>query len=312
MSSPLLSVASAHSSRYNTAEFIPSSFSTSASSSPSTGGGGAAGAMKQHRLGFVDAYRGLLTAGVVICEVCVNSSGYSVFLPSAWDGLTFHDMLLPAFLFDLGLDLALSTDTKMSKDLPKMPLLIHSVVRMIKLFLLGFFLVNFPSGDLATWRVFGPLQRIGICYFLVSLIAVALPHNRDGRIPRVFFQYLNQWAIILSFILVYICLTTAARIACPSLSVDNPSLPESETIYRRGDLGPYCNVAYSIDESVLTRHHMYASAACKWPFSESDTDAQQRRRRQDSLLPDVNDYCLDFEPEGILGRLCYIFRFFLS
>ena len=128
----------------------------------------------------LDVFRGLTVCFMIV--VNTPGSGATPFAPllhAEWDGFTPTDLVFPSFLFAVG--------NAMSFAMPKYHLLGTSAVlgkvakRTALIFLLGYLMYWFPffrlseSGGivgfpLADTRIWGVLQRIGVCYGLASLL----------------------------------------------------------------------------------------------------------------------------------------------
>lgn len=133
------------------------------------------------RLLSLDVLRGITVAGMILVN---NGAGKHIFAPlkhSAWNGLTPCDLVFPFFLFIMGISTYISLckyEFKASKEV------IWKILKRTALILLicwgiGWFDYicdgNFLPFD--TLRIPGVLTRIGICYGIVSLIALFVNHK---------------------------------------------------------------------------------------------------------------------------------------
>lgn len=145
------------------------------------------------RLKSLDIMRGLTVALMIL----VNNGGeqnYHILTHSKWNGLTPCDLVFPFFLFMMGM----STYLSLRKTEFKPSLIIYRKIakRTILLFLIGlsinwFDMVCSGNGlDFAHLRIWAVLQRIALCYGIVSLLAI--------HINQRFFVH-----IILGIIIVY-------------------------------------------------------------------------------------------------------------
>jgi len=133
----------------------------------------------QNRMLSVDIARGVAIFGMIL----VNATAYVHYampapvppflLHANWDGFLGADFVFPAFLYIVGISIALSLG-KASQTVEKGDTIRHIGWRALKLVLLGFFLSNINLWyNEIIWseaRYFGVLQRIGIVYFLTALI----------------------------------------------------------------------------------------------------------------------------------------------
>jgi predicted acyltransferase len=113
------------------------------------------------RIDSLDAMRGFTVAAMLL----VNNPGtwsaiYSPLRHAEWHGWTPTDLIFPFFLFIVGITTELSR-----KDPPRI------VNRGALIILCGLLLHAFPYFHLSTLRYMGVLQRIGIVYVVVALLA---------------------------------------------------------------------------------------------------------------------------------------------
>ena len=127
------------------------------------------------RLQSLDMLRGLTVALMIV----VNTSGdgshtFPQLAHSKWNGCTLADVVFPCFLFMVGLSARLSTASRLARGASRSELILQAAHRSATLFLLGLAVNSFPFFHLDTLRIFGVLQRIALCYFLVTCLIVFL------------------------------------------------------------------------------------------------------------------------------------------
>ncbi len=130
----------------------------------------------RQRVQSVDFLRG----ATIMLMILVNTPGdwshvYPILLHAPWDGLTLADFVFPFFLFIVGVSIAFVYHNKQIS----IAMIKKIGMRSLKLILLGlflnFFLPYFPFfTEIASVRIPGVLQRIGIVFFIVSLLYVLL------------------------------------------------------------------------------------------------------------------------------------------
>lgn len=134
------------------------------------------------RLLSVDAFRGM----TMVAMILVNNPGDSrtTYWPlehAEWHGWTPTDLVFPFFLFIVGVAIVLALKRRVDGGADRGPLVAKVVKRSAILFGLGLFLNGYPFGLfgprsfdqlLATWRIPGVLQRIAVCYLVVSLLVL--------------------------------------------------------------------------------------------------------------------------------------------
>jgi predicted acyltransferase len=132
----------------------------------------------------VDAFRGLAIAAMIL----LNNPGdwstlYWPLKHAEWHGCTPTDLIFPCFLFIVGVAIVLALKRRTGPEAGRRVLVIKVVKRAAILFGLGLVLTGYPFGLLgmlspgellATWRIPGVLQRIAVCYLLVSLMLLYL------------------------------------------------------------------------------------------------------------------------------------------
>jgi predicted acyltransferase len=122
------------------------------------------------RLTSLDVFRGATIALMIL----VNNPGdelttYWPLKHAEWNGWTPTDLVFPFFLFTVGVSLAFSFSSRIKRGESRRQLLRHGLA----LFAIGLFLNGFPNHyQLASWRVYGVLQRIAICYVISSILVL--------------------------------------------------------------------------------------------------------------------------------------------
>ncbi|NNE99907.1 MAG: DUF1624 domain-containing protein [Pyrinomonadaceae bacterium] len=126
--------------------------------------------MARDRLMSLDVFRGLTIAGMVL----VNNPGdwSSIYPPlqhAPWHGLTPTDLIFPFFLFIVGISISFALGKRIKNGIGAK---IYKKIfkRFAVIFGLGLLINAFPYFELSTLRIPGVLQRIAVCYLIVSLI----------------------------------------------------------------------------------------------------------------------------------------------
>lgn len=134
-------------------------------------------APKSKRLKSLDVMRGLTVALMIL----VNNGGehnYHILEHSKWNGLTPCDLVFPFFLFMMGMSTFLSLKKFNFKPSPALYKKIAK--RTILLFVIGLAINWFDmvcagnALDFAHLRIWAVLQRIALCYGIVSLLAITI------------------------------------------------------------------------------------------------------------------------------------------
>ena len=149
------------------------------------------------RILSLDILRGITVAGMILVNNGYGES-FSTLCHSKWNGLTPCDLVFPFFLFIMGVSTYLSLSKSMFK--PSGAVVMKIIRRTLALFLIGLFINWFElatKGDIMCFdhlRIWAVLQRIAICYCIVSVIALTVNHK--WIIPMVL-VLLAAYAVIL-------------------------------------------------------------------------------------------------------------------
>jgi predicted acyltransferase len=126
---------------------------------------------KTSRLLSLDVFRGITVALMILVNSPGNPLTYSWLEHSAWNGCTLADLVFPFFLFIVGVSITFTLKKAQERGLTLQQLVPKILRRAVILLLLGLLLNAFPYHfDIGTIRVFGVLQRIAVCYFIVALL----------------------------------------------------------------------------------------------------------------------------------------------
>lgn len=132
------------------------------------------------RLSSLDITRGITVAGMILVNNGYHGS-FEMLRHAEWNGLSFSDLVFPFFLFIMGVSIFLSLSR--NKFRADSPTILRIVKRTLVLFLIGIGInwldmalyggaLNFQ--ELRFWAV---LQRIALCYFIVSIFALTFSHR---------------------------------------------------------------------------------------------------------------------------------------
>ncbi len=136
--------------------------------------------MKSYRLLSLDILRGITVAGMILVNNGWGES-FEMLRHAEWNGMTPCDLVFPFFLFIMGISCYLSLVKSEFKPTPQV---VRRVVkRTVLLFAIGVFINWFDhaiGGDFLCFghlRIFAVLQRIALCYGVVSLFALFCNHK---------------------------------------------------------------------------------------------------------------------------------------
>merc|ERR1712130_136077 len=123
------------------------------------------------RIHSLDVFRGFCVFGMMF----VNYGGglYWFFDHSRWHGLTLADLVMPWFMFVMGIGISFSLSSLSSRNLTKFEVAKKVAIRSFKLLFLGLWIVN-VNYAYDTFRIPGVLQRFFISYLTVGMLQVFL------------------------------------------------------------------------------------------------------------------------------------------
>jgi predicted acyltransferase len=100
-----------------------------------------------------------------------ESSSYWPLRHADWNGWTPTDLIVPFFRFVVGVATAFSFSSRLARGQSRGSLLKHVLWRGLAILGIGLFLNGFPNHyQLDSWRFYGVLQRIAVCYVTTALL----------------------------------------------------------------------------------------------------------------------------------------------
>ncbi|MEP6906997.1 MAG: heparan-alpha-glucosaminide N-acetyltransferase domain-containing protein [Pseudoxanthomonas sp.] len=157
------------------------------------------------RFSSVDALRGLTVAAMLL----VNNPGdwshvYAPLLHAPWNGCTPTDLVFPFFLFIVGVSITLGIVPRVEAGGDLSALRRGVLVRAVRIIALGLLLhlLAYVLLDRPSFRPWGVLQRIGLCFAFGGLLATATRER-------------TQWAIIALLLSGYAVLLAAGGSYAP-------------------------------------------------------------------------------------------------
>jgi predicted acyltransferase len=122
------------------------------------------------RLLSLDVLRGITIAFMIMVNNNGGPGSWGFMNHAAWNGLTPTDLVFPTFVFVVGASIVFAFDARLARGATRAELAWHTLRRAGILFLLGIVVNGFPFFELAHLRIYGVLQRIAVCYLVVSLL----------------------------------------------------------------------------------------------------------------------------------------------
>ena len=129
-------------------------------------------ATQPSRLMSLDLFRGATIAAMILVNNAGDeSSSYWPLRHADWNGWTPTDLIFPFFLFIVGVATAFSFSSRLARGQSRGSLLKHVLWRGLAILAIGLFLNGFPNHyQLDSWRFYGVLQRIAVCYVITALL----------------------------------------------------------------------------------------------------------------------------------------------
>src|SRR5277367_264341 len=121
------------------------------------------------RLLSLDALRGITIAFMIMVNNNGDNRAWPFMKHADWNGMTATDLVFPTFLFVVGASIVFAYEARLAKGATRAQLAWQTVRRAATLFALGLIVNGFPYFQLATFRIYGVLQRIAICYLIAGL-----------------------------------------------------------------------------------------------------------------------------------------------
>ncbi|MBL4674857.1 MAG: DUF1624 domain-containing protein [Mucilaginibacter sp.] len=184
------------------------------------------------RLVSLDFFRGLTIAAMIL----VNTPGdeehaYAPLKHSTWNGCTPTDLVFPFFLFMVGVSIVYALQGKRADGANHPKIIRGALRRMLILIGVGLSIFLFYKFDFAHLRFPGVLQRIGVVYFIATII------------------YLKTTAKLRYWLLGIILISYYAIMNFIPIPDGHPA-----------NLEPQYNLAAWLDRTVFSLNHMYKYA----------------------------------------------------
>ncbi|XP_044013737.1 heparan-alpha-glucosaminide N-acetyltransferase-like [Aphidius gifuensis] len=182
------------------------------------------------RLQSIDAFRGIS----ILLMIFVNNGGgkYVIFNHSPWYGLTIADLVLPWFLWIMGMTMVLSLRSQLRLSISPMRIIYKGFKRSLILIILGIIVNSLTANQsnkhserrLENLRFFGVLQLCGITNFislLIEMIGIKIIRNFQYRNRLSYLQDIldawKQWLIVVIIISINLTIQYLLIVpGCPS------------------------------------------------------------------------------------------------
>lgn len=229
------------------------------------------------RIRSLDTFRGISLFLMIF--VNYGSGGYKFMQHVPWHGLTIADFVVrffyiffklikitgkfskfPWFLWIMGFTIPMNIFSQMKKN-KKAVIFKKIFVRSIKMFFIGIMLNSRFGVELSKLRIFGVLQRIAICYFIVAILELVFYKKINLNSEKKDFKYYfydliwSKYHLIFIFfiILIWTLVTFLAKVpGCPRGYMGPGGLEQNGQYYN-------CTggVAGFLDKKIIGESHLY-------------------------------------------------------
>jgi len=161
------------------------------------------------RIESIDIFRGLNVLVMIFVDNLGMVAGlpwWTNHMPAAANGMTYVDMVFPAFLFLMGMSIPLSIGSRIAKGQAMSRVWAHVLARSLGLVALGLFIANAPLADA---RHTGIGTNLWIVLGFVS-IGLSLLRFPEGKTRQKFFSILKYAGFALFILLMVIFRRTTA------------------------------------------------------------------------------------------------------
>lgn len=248
----------------------------------------------RQRLKSLDTFRGISI--VVMIFVNYGSGQYWFMEHATWNGLQVADLVFPWFMWIMGVCIPMGLRSALRRKTPKTKIFLRILKRSIKLFVLGIILNSLGGWiELARYRIPGVLQRFGICYLVVSTVALIFSpqeppqyQSNVGIFMSDVIQIIPQWAVHIVIVITHTLITFLLPVpGCPTGYLG----PGGIDLLVNGTGSPNCigGAAGEVDRFILTSAHLYQNPTAKQVYHAGA-----------------------FDPEGVLGSMTSVFQVFLG
>ncbi|CAN5268704.1 lpg1661 family Dot/Icm T4SS effector [soil metagenome] len=152
--------------------------------------------LQKQRISSIDTFRGItILVMIFVNEIAgvQNIPQWMQHMPADVDGMTFVDVVFPAFLFIVGMSIPFAIHNRLSKGDGILKLQKHIIVRTLGLLVLGVFMVNAGSGN---EDAMGMPVRWWTLSFYIAAILVWNTYSFKSKNLSILFRTIGAIALI--------------------------------------------------------------------------------------------------------------------
>lgn len=225
--------------------------------------------VQRGRVVSVDTFRGMVMAVMIFNSY--NYWGDPQLRHIAWAGMNLADYELPAFVMLMGFSMAISFNVSEKRGVNKWSKVCKVTVRTLTLFLLNLIYNGTPNWRLSAIRIPGVLFRLGLVYFILSLVLLFVPRPKCRRagVCRDILPLVLQWFAVLVLVTIYVGIVWFLPV--PNCARPKNGFGFSVAGYigpggmRDGGLYPFCTggATFYIDYLIFGQNHMQPHPPCR-------------------------------------------------
>ncbi len=121
------------------------------------------------RLLSLDVVRGITIAFMIMVNNNGGPGSWHFMNHAEWNGLTPTDLVFPTFVFVVGVSVVFAFEARLARGTTRAQLSWHTLQRAAILIVFGIVVNSSPFFEIPHMRFYGVLQRIAVCYLVVSL-----------------------------------------------------------------------------------------------------------------------------------------------
>lgn len=273
---------------------------------------------RQERLVSLDVFRGMTVVAMILVDY--GGGALPAINHSPWDGITFADFVVPAFLFIVGVSLSLTHKAMEDKRKASRKITLRALkICVIGLILQGGYIHGVKDlsygVDLQFLRIMGVLQRIAIAFIIVAFFEVFLSNRQMADANESFFGIVKiyRWQWVAVFVLAVLYLGFSYGLYVPDWHFEylSDTGAASTLLVKcnvRGSMSPGCNAVGYLDRLIMGISHLY-----KRPAYRRAQECSVNSPLTGPLPANAPAWCFaPFDPEGLLSSIPAIVTCFIG
>ena len=157
-----------------------------------------------NRVLSIDVFRGITILEMVFVNDLASVKGlpwWTYHIPGGEHGLTYVDVVYPAFLFIVGMSIPIAIEKRLANGISKFRIISHILIRTVSLAVIGLLIMNGRAMSPELTGISYPLWNV-LMFLGVILFWNVYPKNIDNKFK--FFPYLKWLGLALLVYLLFI------------------------------------------------------------------------------------------------------------